>query len=66
MKKNIDYYEEEDAPIETIHMGAVEFSELIEQRLNVKGRKSKQTIKEINNLIDEYNSKWGKTYNRLS
>jgi len=67
MKKSIEYNgDEEEEEIVTIHMGAVEFSELIEQRINVPGRKSKKTIKEINSLIDEFNSKFGKLYARIS
>lgn len=66
MKQNIDYYEGDETPVEKVEMNAVELSELIEERINVVGRKSKATIKEINSLIDKYNADYGKTYTRLS
>lgn len=66
MKQSIDYYEGEEAPEEKVEMNALELSELIEERINVVGRKSKATIKEINSLIDEYNTKYGKIFKHIS
>jgi len=67
MKQNtkIDYTEEEGQD-EIVNMNAFELSELIENRINVPGRKSKQTIKEINHMIEHYNMSYGKgTYKKL-
>lgn len=67
MKQNtkIDYTEEEGQD-EIVNMNAFELSELIENRINVPGRKSKQSIKEINNMIEHYNMSYGKgTYKKL-
>lgn len=67
MKQNtkIDYTEEEGVD-EIVNMNAFELSELIDNRINVPGRKSKQSIKEINNMIEYYNTSYGKgTYKKL-
>lgn len=57
MKKNtkIDYFEEENVKEDITIMSAMELSDFIESNINVSGRKSKIKIKEINNMIDEYN-----------
>lgn len=64
MKKNINYYEE-DIPNEKIELNAVELSDLIEETLSVKGRRSRTKVLEINKLIEEYGEKYGKVYNKL-
>lgn len=65
MKKSIDNYEEIDDQVEEIIMSALELADFIEERIAVRGRKSKANIKEINGLIDEYNNRFGHTYTRL-
>ena len=62
---NIDYFEEEDYPKERVEMNALELSDLIENKIENRGRMTKQLKKELNELIDEYNSKWGKNYTRF-
>lgn len=67
MKKNIDYWEEggedEESPIS---LSALELSEFIEQRLeNRPSTITKLWKREVNELIDEYNNKFGRVYKRV-
>lgn len=64
MNKNtkIDKWEgTEEQEGEDILLSAIELSELIEQRLESKSKNKK----EVNELIDEYNVRFGKTYRRV-
>jgi len=68
MKKNtnIDYYEEELPPKEDIELwGSFEFSEFIEDRIS-QNSKNKLFKKQTNEYIDAYNTKFGKTYSKIS
>lgn len=66
MKKNIDY-DQEDGEIELIEMCASELSDLIENKIDnkPKGRPSAAFRKSTNELIDLFNSKFGKCYTRI-
>ena len=67
MRKNIDYYEGDPGDEqEKIPLGAMELSELIEQKIqNGTENKPKGWKKEVNALIDEYNSKYGHVYKNV-
>lgn len=69
MRKNIDYWEGDpgdEQPDNLNNLGAMELAEMIEQRIesgNQSGAKGWK--KEVNSLIDEYNTRFGKTFTRV-
>lgn len=67
MRKNTDYWEGDPGDEEqNVPLGAIELSELIEQRLEGgTENKPKGWKKEVNSLIDEYNSRFGHTYKKV-
>lgn len=67
MSKNIDYYEGDGGDEqEEVPLGAMELSELIEQKIE-GGTEGKPAFwkKEVNKLIDEYNERFGHVYKRV-
>jgi len=69
MKRNtkIDSFEEEIQP-EIINLCAVDLSDMIESKLENKGKGRTSAIfkKEVNNMIDIFNNKYGKVYCKIS
>jgi len=68
MKRNTNVNMDEESKSEIIEMNAVELSDLIESKLDNKGkgRTSVAFKKEINAMIDTFNKNYGKTYSRIS
>ena len=62
---NVDYFEEDPVNREYLSMDALELSDFIEDKIKNRGRMTKQVKKEINELVDEYNKKFGKYYTRV-
>ena len=68
MRKNIDYYEENPVEKEKIFETAMELQEFIEQRIvnePAKGKLHSIWKKEINELIDLYNSSYTHIYKHV-
>ena len=67
MGKNTDYYEGDlGDEQEKIPLGAMELSELIEQKIQSgTENKPKGWKKEVNGLIDEYNTRFGHVYKNV-
>lgn len=67
MKRNTNVDMDEESKPEIIEMNAVELSDLIEFKLENKGkgRPSATFKKELNIMIDEFNRKFGKIYQKL-
>ena len=65
MRQNID---EDIDNTERIINSAMEMQEFIEERRELEpapGRVRQQWVKDMNNMIETYNSTYGKTYNRV-
>jgi len=67
MKRNIDYYEgnEENTDVIPNVTSAMELQELIEQKISnepAKGKLHAIWKREVNNLIDVYNTSYGHIY----
>ena len=68
MKRNTkrEVFEEDSQP-EQIELCAVDLSDMIEAKLENRGKGRTSIIfkNEVNDLIDQFNSKYGKIYNRI-
>jgi len=68
MRKNIDYYEEDVTEKEEVFQSASELSDLIEQKIENEPGKGKLHViwkKEVNRLIDLYNTSFGHFYKHV-
>lgn len=62
---NRDYYErEEEGDEEKVELSGMELVEMIEERLE-RGVHTEASRKETNNLIDEFNRRYGHGYKRI-
>ena len=65
---NIEYWEE-DKQVQEIIESAVEFQEMIEQKIANRPRKGTKIYNiwrgETNKMIEEYNTKFGKIYSKV-
>ena len=67
---NIDYYEDEEVePHDEVVQGALELSDIIEEKLSVRPKKGTASFRlwknEVNKLITSYNEKFGKVYTHV-
>jgi len=68
MKRNTNVNMDEESKPEVIEMNAVELSDLIESKLENKGKGRPSTAfkKELNFLIEMFNKNYGKTYSKIT